>query len=690
MPDLLRAVATAAASPLFDEEWYAAQTGAAYPSREAAAADYVTHARTRTASPHPLVEPAWLYPGGRWRRDGASDPLTHYLARPDRARVATHPLLPGDAEAWAGAARPDTELPRTAGRAVTWAEVRAAAFAALAPATPPDLVGDAWPVDVSVVLPAGDRFQPVCAWLRLLYRTEIVRDGLRAELLACVSDPAHRRLATLLALTLPGTRVVDGAAAAGLGAARGPVTVLVDPALEPPEWPWLRHLLDGLTDGVGTVGPLVVEPDQTVVAAGLVPEGDHLVPFLRGETPADAARAAHLPVPALPHGVLAFRTADGPVAPAYVVPAARVVSPPGRRVTDLGAGSAVSGDRHGDARWRAAGFEGPGRPIRVVEGRPALRWAIDIAAPLAPRGRRWGDDPFARSLAASLERLGQWVTVDHPETRGRRSRAHDDVVLVLRGLEPVPCGEHDTGARLLWVISHPGDVTAAEGAAYDAVLAAGPAWAAARTREWGRPVRPLLQCTDTRRFRPGLAQPDSGPEVLFVGNSRGVLRPVVRAALEADLDLTIYGDGWGGLVEDDRVAGISVPNAELGALYASAGLVLGDHWADMRERGFVSNRVFDVLACGGRLLIDEVAGLADVLADMVGDAAGDAAGDVVGDAVAVWRDPEDLRRFARSGWRRSFPDAASRLRTAERVLAEHSFDARAAVLLDAALSVVPA
>ena len=689
VPDLLRAAAAAAASALFDAEWYAAQTGSSYPSREAAAADYVLHAGTRAATPHPLVEPAWLYPGERWRREGASDPLTHYLARPDRDRVATHPLLPGDAEAWARTAAADTELPRTSGRPVAWAAVRAAAFATLDPTSDPSPSVEEVaqqpprtlrPVDVSVVVPVGERFQPACGWLRRLYRTEVVRGGLRAELVACATDPAHRRMATLVALTLPGTRVVDGDADAGLAAGLGEVTVLVDPALEAPEWPWLHHLIGALADGVGMVGPLLVEPDQTVVAAGLVRDGDELVPFLAGETPADADRAAHLPVDDLPAGVLAFRTAVvpvGPDGPAYVVPATRVIwpsgrqiLPSGRQILESGARSAETWGLLGAERWRAAGFEGPGRPIRVVEGRPALRWALDIAAPLAPRGRRWGDDPFARSLAASLATLGQWVTVDHPETRGRASRDHDHVVLVLRGLEAVERGEHDTGARLMWVISHPEDVTAAECAAYDVVLAAGPAWAADRSRAWGREIRPLLQCTDTRRFHPGLADPDTGPEVLFVGNSRGELRPVVRAALAAGLDLTLYGDGWDGLVE--RVAGIRVPNDELGALYASAGVVLSDHWADMREEGFVSNRVFDVLACGGRLLTDDVTGLSDV----------------VGDAVPLWRDADDLRRLAVPGWRADFPDTAGRLRTAERVVAEHSFDARASELLDAALTVV--
>ncbi len=86
--------------------------------------------------------------------------------------------------------------------------------------------------------------------------------------------------------------------------------------------------------------------------------------------------------------------------------------------------------------WNAAGFESPGVPIRIREGRPALRWSIDIAAGAGPIGTRWGDYHFAHSLGAALDRLGQWVAIDHPETVGRASRSLDDVVLVLRGLLP--------------------------------------------------------------------------------------------------------------------------------------------------------------------------------------------------------------------------------------------------------------
>ena len=116
--------------------------------------------------------------------------------------------------------------------------------------------------------------------------------------------------------------------------------------------------------------------------------------------------------------------------------------------------------------------------------------------------------------------------------------------------------------------------------------------------------------------------------------------------------------------EADRIA-----NADLPTAYASAGVVLNDHWADMAAQGFVSNRVFDVLAVGGRLVTDDVVGLSEA----------------IGVDLPVWRTAADLARLATPPYAR-LPDADARARLAEQVVAEHSFDARAATLLDAALA----
>jgi hypothetical protein len=262
------------------------------------------------------------------------------------------------------------------------------------------------------------------------------------------------------------------------------------------------------------------------------------------------------------------------------------------------------------------------------------------------------------------------VSIDHPETRARPTRDLEDVVVVIRGLhraDPQP-----GPVNLLWVISHPDEVTAPEAAAYDAVFAASTTWSADRSRDWGLEVTPLLQCTDPTRFHPGLGDPEDGPGegIVFVANARGVLRPTVEAALAVDTPLTVHGAGWDEWLpaRSVRLQG-PVGNEDLGRLYASSSLVLNDHWEDMRAEGFVSNRVFDVLATGARLLSDDVAGLVDV----------------VGPGVRTWRSHEEFRQLTIGAYESAYPAADARRELAERVVAEHSFDARARQLLDAAL-----
>ncbi len=262
------------------------------------------------------------------------------------------------------------------------------------------------------------------------------------------------------------------------------------------------------------------------------------------------------------------------------------------------------------AARRAAAAAGAAAGAGPRPGQP-LRWAIKHAAPAGPGGDRWGDTHFAASLAAALRELGQEVVVDRRPEWDRASGRHDDVVLVLRGLvrhDPAP-----VSTSLLWVISHPEDVTPEEARGYDRVLAASPTW----TRRRRARSTPLLQATDPALFHPSAGAPDTGDPVLFVGNSRRVLRPVVRDALAAGLPLAVYGDLWAGLVPDEVVRARSVPNDALAAAYASAGVVLNDHHEEMRRDGFVSNRLFDAVASGARVITDPVAGLAELFGPSV-------------------------------------------------------------------------
>jgi spore maturation protein CgeB len=110
----------------------------------------------------------------------------------------------------------------------------------------------------------------------------------------------------------------------------------------------------------------------------------------------------------------------------------------------------------------------------------------------------------------------------------------------------------------------------------------------------------------------------------------------------------------------------------VGAAYASAGVVLNDHFDGMRREGFLSNRLFDTVASGARVVTDDVAGL----------------GDLFGDSVQVYRDQADLARLCDPAVREeAFGSPDARLATARRVGREHSFAARARVLVEIAAEV---
>jgi hypothetical protein len=306
----------------------------------------------------------------------------------------------------------------------------------------------------------------------------------------------------------------------------------------------------------------------------------------------------------------------------------------------------------------------------VVEGRPSLRWALKIPALPDDSAEIWGDTHFARRLAEALRRLGQDVVIDHRLAFTRRTRQFDDVALGIRGVEPYPpiYGQ----VNLLWLISHPEMLTPTEARSYDRVFAASYEWAARTSRAWGVRIDPLLQATDPALFNPDRGRPDSGHPLLFVGRGRDGSRPIVMGAIEQKLPVAVYGLDWEPLIPEANIQGSSLPNIEVGAAYRAAGVVLNDHWEEMRVDGFISNRLFDAVASGARVVTDDVAGL----------------GDMFGRSVQVARTTDDLVRLTTaSDLDAIFGGDDERRAVAGRVQAEHSFDARARELLDVALKV---
>lgn len=510
----------------------------------------------------------------------------------------------------------------------------------------------------------------------------------------------------------------------GLGHARGEHVALLPPGLvlEPAA---VRPLVAAVDAGAPAAQPLVVDARDLVSGAGMVvPRRGTCVPFLP-EHPVDDVPDDRdlLPVPALLGGGLVARTdavvaargldplLAGPLvvadlslrlrAAASALPVV-VTSARAQDVSkDWGGRLAQTDRRELDSRHQAlpadlSPYEGArvelvsvhthrapdGTAVRPeprhtrrsttavadgpAAGLPGLRWALVTAAPAGPRGRGWGDLHFAEALARSLRRLGQDAHVYAREAEARGSAHLDDVRLVLRGLDPVRADPGRT--TLTWVISHPDAVGDDEVRRSDLVFAAGRTWAAEAAERTGREVRFLPQCTDPSRFRPGPAPSTGTPGRLFVGNSRRVQRPSVATLVGAGVPLSVYGGGWEDLVPEHVVAGQYLPNDLLGQAYWDAGMVLNDHWADMRRQGFIANRVIDAVAAGGRVVSDHVDGLEELL----------------GDAVRTWRTPQELLDLVTAPPGDVFGTEADRREAARRVAAEHSFDARALVLLRAA------
>jgi len=289
------------------------------------------------------------------------------------------------------------------------------------------------------------------------------------------------------------------------------------------------------------------------------------------------------------------------------------------------------------------------------------RWAIKISAPSDERRFAWGDVYYAEGLRDALEALGQHVAIDYRESHYRTTSYLDDVNVDIRGLDNFQpqVGKYN----ILWVISHPEKLTKDIVKSFDKVYSAGDKWAHFMAEKTGKPIDFLPQCTDTDIFKPPqTVNPSYSGKPLLVGNSRGLLRPIVRDAIAADFDLNIYGGGWEGIVDSKFVQGTFIPNRQLPEAYGSAPIVLNDHWDDMRKWGFVSNRIFDAVSAGAKVITDNNETVKQLFSDNI---------------VKVYKDVDDLKSIRKSEWYSQPLSVAGKMDNHAFIQKKHSFLARA-------------
>lgn len=484
---------------------------------------------------------------------------------------------------------------------------------------------------------------------------------------------------------------VSAAFQRGLSACTGERVVFVGPGirLEPG---WLPPLMRALDDEhLLAAQPVVTDRTYGIVSAGLTMTSDSglVTPLMEGYAIEDGTHVASVAVPALGGGVVAARTDDLEAAGGWDQGFGGLLLEADLcfRLADLRSGrfAVVSGstvtavsDSRPTAPAERADFRK--RWARRIEGTPSptstelmaaaaarrprgnWRWGLYISSSPGPAGDVWGDTSFAASLAAGLRRIGQEVVVYRRDHHARPGSETDDIVLVIRGLTPV---EPTPGkVNVLWVVSHPDEVLPDELDGFDLVYAASGPWAASMADRSGRDVRPLLQAVDSEHVPPPTLAPEPGVVPVFVGTGKNRDRPIVQDALAAGIGLAVYGPGWRGKLPPGHLRGDQVPNDGLIALYRHYGLVLADHWADMAEHGFLSNRIFDAVAAGCRVIC------APVSADL----------DIFGGAVVSYSSPEHLRELVSTP--EAFPPPETLLKIGRRIVRDHSFAARARQLTE--------
>ena len=134
----------------------------------------------------------------------------------------------------------------------------------------------------------------------------------------------------------------------------------------------------------------------------------------------------------------------------------------------------------------------------------------------------------------------------------------------------------------------------------------------------------------------------------------------------------MYGLNWGRFISSDLIGGDFIENDEIAAKYRSAGIVLNDHWPDMAREGFYSNRLFDSVASGARVISDQVEGL----------------GEIFQGGVQTYTSPADLEKLCSKENRKIWGTQQEILDRARKIGELHSFDQRAKVLINTAKDLI--
>lgn len=235
-------------------------------------------------------------------------------------------------------------------------------------------------------------------------------------------------------------------------------------------------------------------------------------------------------------------------------------------------------------------------------------WVIKCPASDTPDKSLWGPYNFSMDLKRELEARGYYVVIDWYNNWYGRIDA--DYVLVLRGVHDYrPDRRVENCKYILWHNCYPHRVTDEEYSLYDLIVVNSYTFVDKIKERVDVPVKPLLLCADVEKFFP--REDEIKYDKVFVGNTRFVHRNVATWCENHNIPLHLWGrmegkSRWQKYVKEDTSIILEgpMPNEELPDIYRASKIILNDHYDDMREEGFINNRILEALSCGRPVLSD--------------------------------------------------------------------------------------
>ncbi len=224
----------------------------------------------------------------------------------------------------------------------------------------------------------------------------------------------------------------------------------------------------------------------------------------------------------------------------------------------------------------------------------------------------WGDYWLGLDLAQGLKKQNLATSTNYADNMNIQEEGK--ISITLRGFVKFD-NINKRNLNILYIISHPELITKEEIEQYDLVYCCSKKWTK-QIKKFKKRTYYLPQFTNTERFYPEKNNKYKN-KVLYVGNAHKGMREAVKYALNENIEVSVYGNFWENYIEKKYIKGLYIDNNELNKYYSNAEIVLNDTISEMKENGFISNRIFDVAACKGFLISDYMPEIEKIFGDAI-------------------------------------------------------------------------